>query len=239
MAIISVLATFDDAAVLRNLFKTLPNNLAAKHLAAAVRKAIKPAIARLKQITPHGPTGNLRNAINSIVKPYPVNGTAVGMVGFNRAGAGPRASAAGGSVRVGSDRAFHQGWLEFGTKPRYVYTQGSKPFLRTSKLGKVHTVKGQGGFIASSFRRLGPFQIVAPGNPVQTDPPYPHAFFRKSSQPIVIRGLVASQPPIKTALTDTQNQMATILAEALGVGFDNAVKEFNYKSNGSASSGNI
>lgn len=92
----------------------------AQILKAALTKAIEPAFQRLKQITPVGPTGNLKRAITKKVAIYPQDGNAVGIVGFKRAGLSDSVSAAGGTVRAGPDRAFHQWWLEEGTKERLI-----------------------------------------------------------------------------------------------------------------------
>jgi hypothetical protein len=92
----------------------------ARILKAALEKAIEPAYQRLQQLTPIGPTGNLRRAVAKKVKTYTKSGTAVGLIGFRRAGQERSESAAGGRVQAGPDRAFHQWWLEEGTKDRVI-----------------------------------------------------------------------------------------------------------------------
>jgi hypothetical protein len=92
-------------------------------LKAAIEKAIVPLVSRLKQTTPVGPTGNLRDAISSKVIVYPISGNAVGLVGFRRAGQNKSESARGGRVRRSvkkGDRGFHQYWLEEGTAERQI-----------------------------------------------------------------------------------------------------------------------
>jgi hypothetical protein len=91
----------------------------------AMEKALVPLIERLKQTTPVGPTGNLRDAIASKVIAYPFSGNAVGVVGFRRAGQNKSESARGGRVRRSvrkGDRGFHQYWLEEGTAERQIST---------------------------------------------------------------------------------------------------------------------
>ena len=94
----------------------------ARILKAALEKAIKPAVEALKTTTPYGVTGNLRRAISKRVVTYTRDGGAVAVIGFRRAGLSSSVSAAGGTVRAGPDRAFHQWWLEEGTKERYIKT---------------------------------------------------------------------------------------------------------------------
>jgi hypothetical protein len=100
-----------------------PPKEASEVLGEAIEKAIWPAFRRLGEVTPRGPTLNLYNARRMKVKKYPRNGGAVGLIGYERAGASRSQSAQGGSVRASDDRAFHQWWIEFGTKERVI----SKP----------------------------------------------------------------------------------------------------------------
>ena len=109
----------------------------------ALEKAIWPAYLRLRELTPGGPTGNLLRAVNYKAKAYPRNGNAVGLIGYNRSGTADASSAQGGTVQAGPDRAFHQWWIEFGTKERVVRKFSNKPYQRKSKLGTVHWVSGQ------------------------------------------------------------------------------------------------
>jgi hypothetical protein len=219
----------------------------AKIVKDALKKAIAPTEARLKQIAPLGPTGNLRRAVASRIIPYNRSGNAVAVVGFRRADKEKFFSAQGGSVRKGSDLAYHQYWLERGTKERFVTTPANKPYTRkahrrTMKSGVVaevsgHEVKrGQGGYIASSFNRLGGFDGFEPtprpprgepGHRVQTRPGYPNAFFRKSKDPIRIPpmpvGGSTGQPPLETAWLQTQATVAEILSRELNIALSRAL----------------
>lgn len=102
----------------------------------AMEKALVPLVERLKQTTPVGPTGNLRDAIASKVIAYPFSGNAVGVVGFRRAGQNKSESARGGRVRRSTrkgDRGFHQYWLEEGTSERRIGVPvAPKPYSRSS-----------------------------------------------------------------------------------------------------------
>jgi hypothetical protein len=94
----------------------------AKIVKDALTKAVQPTLLRLKQRTPLGPTGNLRRAADAKIIGYGKSGNGVAVVGYRRAGKERSQSAAGGSVQTGPDRAFHQYWLERGTKERFTRT---------------------------------------------------------------------------------------------------------------------
>lgn len=259
-------------------------------LVAAIRKAIRPTVARLRDITPVGPTGNLKRAVASKVIGYKQDGVAVGIVGYTRAGRQAQGSAAGGSVRAGKDLGYHQWWIEYGTDDRtlkqspkarqYMRRSPTAPFTRNRRGGgsqnvREHTRKRNGktfrvkGFvramdftvqetvrgagvshkvtelkptyIASSFRKLGPFTFVSQdgGDGMQTSPAYPQAFFKKSNQPIVIRpvapGGKGGQPPVQTAFRDTQAQMAATLNQELGASIAEAWAALRFRSSGTVS----
>lgn len=229
----------------------------AQILKAALTKAIEPAFQRLKQITPVGPTGNLKMAITKKVAIYPQDGNAVGIVGFKRAGLSDSVSAAGGTVRAGPDRAFHQWWLEQGTQPRIVAKFSNKPYGRRGHLRRVpgkpavdvrpHMVSGQNAYIASSFNKLGPFKMQATprvprgeeGQRVQTDPAYPRAFFKKSKNPIVIPPMTpggrAGRPPVETAFRESQQAVAEILQRELRITLEEAISTISRSIQGTVS----
>jgi HK97 gp10 family phage protein len=229
MAGIIVTAKIGNLTELREKLKQFPNVVASKLLASALRKAIKPAEAALRAVTPQGPTGNLARAVNTKVKTYTKDGAAVGLIGFNRSGKGASRSAAGGSVDAGTDRAFHQGFVEFGTKQRRIDKFSNKPYQRKSKKGLVHWVSGQNAYIASSFNRLGAFRLVKRNDGrVETDPAYQKAFFKKSRNPIVLnampRGGKSGNPPIEAAWRNSQGEVAQILSDELSVSIDDALQ---------------
>ena len=211
----------------------------ARILKDALTKAIEPAFSMLKQVTPLGPTGNLRRAVAKKVVSYTRDGNAVALIGYRRAGSARSASAAGGSVRSGPDRAFHQYWLEEGTQPRQVTTYSNTPYIRKSHTRRTrsgntttvreHSVSGQNAYIASSFNRLGAFKMVkdpAVRNRVITDPPYQQAFFKKSKTPITIPAMNPGgrgDPPVKTAWERTQTTVAEILQRELRITLEQAL----------------
>lgn len=259
---IVITADFPELKAARNAIRGLGNKqFAAVTLKDALKKAIKPAEARLRELTPVGPTGNLRAAVMSLAKAYTKDGNAVGLIGYRRSGKLGSESAAGGRVRVSSgdagDRAYHQWLIEYGTRARvvskfsntpYQRRSPSVPFVRTRRgqqevvrgKGVVHTVKGQNAYIASSYKSLGQFQMVKRrGGGFTTDPPTPAAYFKKSANPIVIpptpEGGVAGQPPIRTAFQQTQAQVAAILQQELRISLERALSTLTYRATGTIS----
>lgn len=234
-----------------NLGRVLPPEAKMVIMSEALEKAVQPAFRRLYETTPVGPTGNLRAARTYKIVKYPP-GIALAILGYRRTGKEAAVSAAGGSVQVATtnnpDRAFHQWMLEQGTQPRYVGKLATKSFTRRAhqritKSGKVaqvqaHDVRNQGGYIASSFRRLGPFKIVKGSDHgrVETDPPYQRAFFKKSKNPIVIQpmrvGGFTGRPPLETAWRDTQATVAEYLQRELSISLDKALEALTYTATG-------
>jgi hypothetical protein len=251
-----------DQQELRNMQEDLarlfPTNDRARILGTIMRKAIKPALDKLREVTPVGPTGNLALAASSKVVTYSRDGVAVGLIGYQRAGREPSVSAGGGSVRRGRDRAFHQWWLEQGTQPRIVAKFSNKPYGRRGHLRRIpgkpavevrpHMVSGQNAYIASSFNKLGPFKMQATpraprgeeGQRVQTDPAYPRAFFKKSKNPIVIPPMTpggrAGRPPVETAFRESQQAVAEILQRELRITLEEAISTISRSIQGTISS---
>lgn len=230
----------------------LPREQRTKIVSEALYKAVQPIYRRLYETTPVGPTENLRKARDFKIVEYPLDGTAVAIVGYKRAARTRADSASGGRVRSGPDRAFHQWWLEYGTQSRYVGTPANKSYTRKAhrrvmKSGKVadvsqHEVARQGGYIASSFNQRGPFEFVrAPrmprgqgGQRVQTQPA--NAFFKKSSVPIQIPPMPAGgssgRPPVQTAFAQTQQQVAEILQRELRISLEAALSTLSTTASG-------
>lgn len=230
MASIRIDVGFPSLEELRQAFKGLPENLASKYMAAALREAIKPGRDRLRAIVSsyNGPTKNLLRSVSVVVRKYPRTGSAVGLAGFVRSGTGQSRTAQGGNVRTGNDRAFHQGFLEFGTKPRKIGKPASQRYERTSKNGLTHTVSRQGGYIASSYGSLGPFKITRRGPGVSTKPAYQKAFFVKKSEPIVIPPM-RPRKPVATAFEQTKGRMNSVLREQLAGRLQSALRELAYR----------
>lgn len=204
---------FPELHELRKQLRRFPSNIAAKHLGSALRKASKPGLAALRsevRANQKGPTGNLRRSITTKVKTYKKSGNAVALVGFTKAGSG-KTSPTGGSVQKGKDRAFHAGFLEFGTKPRY--TKRS---------------------IASSYNRLGPFKIkpvakrgkFAGVARVQTTPKLPKAFFKRApSGQRVYLGATQPERPIATSFKKSAGSIRSALKAGISTAIEKAGKD--------------
>lgn len=98
----------------RNQFQLLPKNLAAKHMAAGLRRAAEQGGTKqaLRNTTPRGKTGNLRRAIAVKTKLYKRQGTGIAIVGFQ---SGRKMNEPFDNRKLG----YHQGLVEFGTAPRF------------------------------------------------------------------------------------------------------------------------
>lgn len=218
---IDVKVEFPELKQLQQAFKQFRPSLAKKHMGAAIRRSLKPGLTALKGNVTKGPTGNLARAITSKVKTY-VSGNAVGLVGFTAAGSG-KAKSTGGSVQKGKDRAFHAGFLEFGTKDRIIKTSSRRA----------------GASVASSFRTLGAFKIAKVARRgkfagvvrVNTSPKYPKAFFKKAPRGQLLSlhampvGGRKGQPPVKTAYRESLTEMRQLLAVEMTKSLMNAQKD--------------
>jgi hypothetical protein len=228
-------------AALANLFDK--PGLAAT-LEAALEKAIQPVYQRLREVTPVGPTGNLRRAVAYKTVKYPKDGAAVGLVGYQQS-TKEKGTATAGSVRLGEKRGFHQWWIEFGTKERQVEKLAIKPYMRKShtrrmKSGKVAVVlahevkKGQGAVIASSLATRGQFSINPDGTKSQ-----PYAFFMKGKKgqtalriPAVPAGGTAGRPPVQTAFNSMRSRVAEYLNRELSISLQAAISKITTSSTG-------
>lgn len=246
MAVAGINLSLDTSEILqlqKALGKVFDNAGLAVTLESALERAIWPAYLRLQEVTPVGPTGNLKRAVAYKTVAYKRDGNAVGLIGYNRSGVGESVAMAGeGSTRIGKDRAFHQWWLEYGTRQRIVTTVSNKKYkrrghIRRMKSGvttqvKTHDVSGQNAIIASSFKKRGPV-FNADGS--QT----PNSFFKKSKNPIVIPAMepggVRGRPPVQTAWNQTKGQAAEILTRELSLSLQQALEKLTYTSTGSVS----
>lgn len=207
MADTRVKVEFDtqELAVLRAAFSRLPKNISARYLGAALRSASRPALTKLRQLTPRGPTGNLKRSIATKVKRYK-SGNAVSLVGYQAAtGAGQKA------------RGFHQGFVEFGTKRRtakgrYASTYWSKTVDRQGKFQVLTTKRGKN---AGKIRTK----------------PFPKSFFKvaKRGQKVELGkmpvGGKRGVAPIKTAWARSLPEVRKTLELQMAVRLENALKD--------------
>jgi len=240
---------FPDIRPLMEELSKFGSNLAAKHLAAAMRRASRPALDALKSETPVGPTGNLRRAVTVKTIAYYDSGNAVALVGYRAAGKG-KTAATGGKVQKGKDRAFHQGFLEFGTARRFVKSKTVKGFVAGGFQRKEHMRRVNGsyvqvkahpvslfttaesqGSIASSWGSLGEFKLIKQkGGRVKTDPGYPSAFFKRSAkgQPLTTGSMPMSRPianAYRASMSKVQGNIAKEITESIAA----AGRELAYK----------
>jgi hypothetical protein len=92
--------------ILRRMLQ-VPPTLQKKYLAAAVRAAGKEEVKEIRQLTPRGPTGNLKRSVGLVVEKRRKARTATGVIGYRRSGTNK------------STMGFHAHWIEEGVKDRY------------------------------------------------------------------------------------------------------------------------
>jgi HK97 gp10 family phage protein len=198
---------FPELTQLREQFKELPKNIAAKHLGAALRKAMAPGQAALRKNTPKGPTGNLRKSIKTKVKVYAKDGNAVGIVGY--------------AIGKGS-LGYHQGFLEFGTKERKTKGRFASSW-KSSSLNNSQYVRG-------GFTILNPKRGRNAGKLI-TKPKSPKAFFKTAKQGQVVNlgkmpvGGRTGVPPVKTSFSQAQPAMRSLLQNELATRLEKALNE--------------
>jgi hypothetical protein len=203
---VDINVAFPDLQLLKDSFKTLPKTIAAKHMAAALGKAIEPGLKALRRTTPRGPTGNLKRAIRKKTKRYISSGSGVALAGFTAA---PRKKA---EDLKSNQKGYHQGLVEFGTKKRFA--------KKKSRNGLV---------IASSYKRK-EFAITSGrGGKLRTPK---NSFFR--SAPANQKELSTGQmpvggrfgkPPVRTAFEQTLPQMRSLLPAEMTKALNNALRD--------------
>ena len=198
---------FPELTQLREQFNTLPKNIAAKHLGAALRKAMAPGQAALRNNTPKGPTGNLRKSIKTKIKVYPKDGNAVGLVGY--------------AIGQGS-LGYHQGFLEFGTKERKTKGRFASSW-KSSSLNNSQYVRG-------GFTILNPSRGRNAGKLI-TKPKPPKAFFKTAKNGDFVRlgkmpvGGRTGVAPVKTSFKQAQPAMRSLLQQELATRLEKALNE--------------
>ena len=189
----------------------------AKYIGAALGVAITPGLKALRRTTPKGPTGNLKRAISKRLRRYYKQdfGWAVQLAGYRRTG--EMKAPDDTQYKKAKDRAFHQGFIEFGTKRRKT---------RSFSLERPNQA------VASSYKTIGPFALIrqADNKTIKTDPPYNprrRAFFKagKNGRAVEIAPTPA-QHPIRQAFDLSIAQMTSRLKMAMVEKLNNAIKEF-------------
>jgi HK97 gp10 family phage protein len=113
---------------MRAAFAGLPNALAAKHMAAALKRTAEAGgtLQALKANTPKGPTGNLRRSIAVKSKRYVRAGVGIAILGYK---SGRKMNEPYDNTKLG----YHQGLVEFGTKQRFRKTKDGR-LVSTGKM---------------------------------------------------------------------------------------------------------
>jgi hypothetical protein len=190
---------------LQRAFRLLPNNIAAKHMAAALGRAIDPTYKLLRKLTPRGPTGNLKKAVRKKTKRYPKDGSGVAVAGYTKP---PRGKVE--SDRKSNERGYHAHFVEKGTK------------LRQTKKGHI----------ASSYKSRQPFSIVRRrSGALVTKPRSPKAFLKGAALGEKVQlgrmpvGGRTGKPPIETAYKQTKSKMEQDTRKEMAAGIAKATKE--------------
>ena len=216
---------FPDLTELREQFKGLRKNIAAKHLGAALRAAMKPGVAALRKNTPKGPTGNLRKSIETKIKTYPKDGNAVGLVGYSWGG---------------KSKGYHQGFLEFGTKERKTKGRFASSFRKRGEFNIVSekqrqaavssaTLNFSGARLARNISRVR--SAYGFRGQLRTLPAPPKAFFKTAKAGQVVNlgkmpiGGRTGVPPVKTAFNQAKPQMNSVLRSELATRLEKALNE--------------
>lgn len=244
----AVTMQYPDLEDLRQEFRKLPKNLAARYMEPVMKKAIEPGLKKLRQVTPRGPSGNLRKSVRKKTKKYVKDGTAIGLIGYS----------VGGTAK-----GYHQGWLEFGTKDRKTkgrfasslrWPEGNPrgAFQVINNYKKTKQARSAGrradrladrtarsfarGLGASSSARKAAGRIVAlrekqsvlqaAGRKLRTRPGPPKAFFKTAAAGEVVQlgrmriGGSTGKPPVKTAFEGSKAEMVGIMREQMGVALE-------------------
>jgi len=204
----------DIATLKQELAKLGDNKVAAKHFAAAMRKALLPGKKALQARTPDGPTGNLKAAIRIKAIQYKRNGGAWAAVGYTIKGSPRKALADTGKIQLANDRGFHAHFLEFGTAQRYVKKNAKNP-------------RG----IASSFKKRGPFSLTSSGGRVSTSPAYPWAFFKRPAKGEggASTGQTFGVGMLRRSFDSTKGAMSARLTSVMATTVRNAWKDLGNK----------
>lgn len=194
---------------LQEAFRMLPNNIAAKHMAASLGRAIDPALKRLKKNTPKGPTGNLRRLVKKKTLKYIKDGAGAAIAGYPKK---PRSADVNDYEDIA--KGYHAHLVEKGTKPR------------KTKYSRV----------ASSYDSRGPFQIKRLKSKklrgvLRTTPKPPKAFLKSAKGYADVElgampaGGTSGKPPLEVTFREMKAQLERATREEMSVGILNAMKE--------------
>jgi hypothetical protein len=146
--------TVDGVEDLLRRMSQLPPSIQKKYLAAAVRAAAKDEVKEVRQLTPRGPTGNLKRSVGLVVEKRRKARTATAVLGYRRSGNNK------------STMGFHAAWIEEGVSDRY---PRGKAFRVSMDRIKRPTIQGNAdgfAYLASvrGFPGSGKFRAWADAN---------------------------------------------------------------------------
>lgn len=181
------------------------DNVFTRHMVAAIKASMKPGVQLLKNETPRGPTGNLKRSVAQVAKMYKRDRVWFGAVGYSATGAKSKIAKAG--YRTGSSLGYHQGLVEFGTKPR-----------RTE--GRIASSRGRFTSMTVSNTRSGD---------IRTTPKPPKGFFKSArTGQTVDLGQMRPQKNIPKVYGMADDFMAAALREDMKTRVDKAWKNLDY-----------
>lgn len=181
------------------------DNVFTRHMVAAIKAAMKPGVQLLKTETPRGPTGNLKRSVKQVAKMYKRDRVWFGAVGYSATGAKSKIHKDG--YRTGSSLGYHQGLVEFGTKPR-----------RTK--GRIASSRGRFTSMTVSNTRSGD---------IRTTPKPPKGFFKSApAGQTVDLGQMRPQKNIPKVYGMADDFMAAALREDMKTRVDKAWKNLDY-----------
>jgi hypothetical protein len=191
---------FPEIKQIRALLKDYPKSIRRKYMKAAFNATAKVGMDKLRQITPRGPTGNLKKAVvRKATQGY-------GLAGY----------AAGGRKGNEDKKGYHQGLLEFGTKERR--TKGRIASTFGSK------VAGRGGRMTIKT----PGRGKNAGRLTTGSPKFPKSFFAsaKAGQRVNLKrmpvGGRTGNPPVKTAFQSARSRITSVLKQQMSTVLERA-----------------
>ncbi len=147
--------TVDGVEDLLRRMSQLPPSIQKKYLGAAIRKASEGEVKEVRQLTPRGPTGNLKRSVGFMVDKKKRAVTTTGVLGYRRGG--------GSKSKLG----YHAWWIENGVKDRVPKGALLKiPPQASKKYGYFETTGGGDLFFrrVKGFAGSGKFRAWADAN---------------------------------------------------------------------------
>lgn len=191
---------FPELKQIQGMLRDYPRSIRRKYMKAAFNATAKVGMDKLRQITPRGPTGNLKKAVVRKATPN------YGLAGY----------AAGGRKGQEDKKGYHQGFLEFGTKERR--TKGRIASTFGSKAA------GRGGRMTIKT----PSRGKNAGRLTTGSPKYPKSFFKsaKAGQTVSLKkmpvGGRTGRPPVRSAFESSRSQITSVLKKQMATVLERA-----------------